>query len=73
MYLYEFEKMMELPVQWAKQQGYSEAFAKAVIARTLRIAYSEPELTKIYYDSIPKAIMDTVIVTSQREDCNGVH
>ena len=65
MYLYEFENMMELPVQWAKRQGYSEAFAKAVIARTLRIAFSEPELTKIYYDGIPKATMDDLI-TYQR-------
>ena len=43
---------------------------KSAILRTIRIVLKNPELAKKYYGRQPMATMDSVIVTSQREDCN---
>ena len=66
----DYTKMIEHPMTWGKSR--SEALTiKAAILRTIRIVLKDPELAKEYYGRQPMATMDTVIVTSQREDCNG--
>ena len=68
----DYTKMIEHPMTWGKSR--SEALTiKAAILRTIRIVLKDPEQAKEYYGRQPMATMDTVIVTSQREDCNGVH
>ena len=65
--------MIETPLKWANSNNCSKSFVMGIIERTMRLTLADPELAREYYYSRPMATMDEVIVTSQREDCNGVH
>lgn len=66
----DYRKMIEHPMTWVKTPSEARTI-KAAILRTIRIVLKDPELAKEYYGRQPMATMDSVIVTSQREDCNG--
>lgn len=68
----DYTKIIERPMTWADSRERALTI-KAAILRTIRIVLKDPEIAKEYYSRQPIAIMDGVIVTSQREDCNGVH
>lgn len=68
----DYTKMIEHPMTWVKTPDEARTI-KAAILRTIRIVLKDPEQAKEYYGRHPMAIMDGVIVTSQREDCNGKH
>lgn len=66
----DYTKMIEHPMTWADSRERALTI-KAAILRTIRIVLRDPEQAKEYYGRQPMAIMDGVIVTSQREDlCN---
>ena len=67
-----FTEMVETPLKWADSKNCSKSFIMGIIERTMRLTLADPELAREYYYSRPMATMD-IIVTSQREDCNGVH
>ena len=66
----DYTKIIEHPMTWVDSRERALTI-KAAILRTIRIVLKDPEQAKEYYGRQPMATMDTVIVTSQREDCNG--
>jgi hypothetical protein len=71
--LEKFAEMVETPLKWVDSKNCSKSFVMGIIERTIRLTLADPELAREYYGRQPMATMDSVIVTSQREDCNGVH
>ena len=66
----DYTRIIEHPMTWVDSRERALTI-KAAILRTIRIVLKDPEQAKEYYGRQPMAIMDGVIVTSQREDCNG--
>lgn len=60
----DFTRMVETPLKW--QDSKNKVFVKTIIARTVRLALTYPNLAREYFDSIPKATMD-IVETSKNE------
>ena len=65
----DYTKEIEHPTTWVDSREIALIIQVAIL-RTIRIVLKDPEQAKEYYGRQPIATMDTVIVTSKREDCN---